>query len=335
MRSSLNIVAISLLTASPVWGVSEQLLNLMDELQCVQPDALCGPISVNCTFTGSRGSTWLEITNESNMTQYASMTANVTASDLPDPLPPPYSLSAQDTAAPANGGTCFSRSPGVSADCTENCLYTPYIFDIQWMMFGELVCSGLYPKGGTSGLSNPVPPPGSVNVIATKQCKDYLYVPPWMAVVTDEWGSKWALQTSQEPMADDAAWAANLDAVVWPDGWTYENVTLTSNQTQVSYLMGDTCWSFLIKDSQANTWHMFEYPADVGSSIFASIDCVPLALTTAAGVESEIEGPASEPTVSPSPTSTASEPASTSAAVEMIGRVGATMLFSLMGMAVL
>ena len=204
------------------------------------------------------------------MTQYASITPDVTASDLPDPLTPPYSLSANDYAAPANNGTCFSRSPTLPASCgppgSDECLIEPTIFDIEWLLFGELVCSGSFPKGGTTSLNDVVPPPGSVTVIATKQCKDYLYVPPWYASVTDQWGNKWALQTSQEEMADDAAWAANLDAVVWPEGWVgWENVTLTTNRTHVSYLMGDICWSFVLRDSQDNTWHMYEYPEKIGA----------------------------------------------------------------------
>ena len=256
-------------------------------------------VAVNCTFNSSRGSTvgtdfgrralalrtppdsltrlrftrsfqWLEITDNSNMTQYASSTPNVTTSDLPDPVPPPYSLTSTVYAAPANNGTCFSRSPTLPASCgppgSDECLIEPTIFDIEWLLFGELVCSGSFPKGGTTSLNDVVPPPGSVTVIATKQCKDYLYTPPWYASVTDQWGNKWALQTSQEEMADDAAWAANLDAVVWPEGWVgWENVTLTTNRTHVSYLMGDICWSFVLRDSQDNTWHMYEYPEKIGA----------------------------------------------------------------------
>lgn len=314
MRSALNIIAIFALAVSPVLGVSEQLLDLMDALQCSEPDALCGPISVNCSFNSARGDTWLEITDNSNMTQYASITPNVTVADMPDPVPPPYTLSADDTAAPANGGTCFSRSPGVPENCTDDCLVQSEIFDIDWLMFGELICSGLYPKSDSSqGLSDPIPPPGSVNVVATKQCKDYNYVPPWMGVVTDEWGSKWALQTSQEPMADDADWAENIASVVWPEGWTYENVTLTTNQTHVSYLMGNECWSFVLKDSQGNAWHMFEYPEEIGTSVFANIDCVPLKLTTA----EEMEG----------------ETGASSAALDVFGTAGVAVFAALMAFA--
>ena len=86
------------------------------------------------------------------MTQYASITPDVTASDLPDPLTPPYSLSANDYAAPANNGTCFSRSPTLPASCgppgSDECLIEPTIFDCpsnstaiaQEEIFGPVVC---------------------------------------------------------------------------------------------------------------------------------------------------------------------------------------------------
>ena len=136
--------------------------------------------------------TWVEITNVANYTQYGGA---LSVSDVPDPIPPPYSLSATDFAAPANAGTCFSRSPGVPSNCTENCLYYPEIFGYEWLLFGTLFCSGTYPKSESDSSSGSnleaVSEPGVVTAVLTKQCKDYNYEPPWMAVVTDQWGGKW------------------------------------------------------------------------------------------------------------------------------------------------
>jgi hypothetical protein len=317
------IICIGFLLINSVSGESTELLNLIDTLNC-KGDALCGPIAVNCSFK-PRGDTWLEITNESNYTQYSS-TGNETAADLPDPLPKPYALSATDYSAPANNGTCFSRSPMVSADCTVNCTYNVDIFGYDWLLFGELICSGTYPASNTStDLSDPTSTQGYVTVSATKQCKDYNYVPPWMGVVTDEWGSKWALQTSQSEMADDEAWASNLASVVWPEGWTYENVSLTTNETHVSYLMGDECWSFVLRDSNQNAWHMFEYPSTIGESIFANFDCVPFKLTNVEMISSEANAPspskessvkpAMPPSSSPGSSSSTTTPATPSSSI--------------------
>jgi len=212
----------------------------------------------------------------------------VNVSALPNPLPPPYALSATDTAAPANNGTCFSRSPGVPANCTENCVYYPEIFGDSWLLFGELVCAGTFPANGSStttgGSLQPTNIPGYVTATMTKQCKDYKYVPPWMGVVTDQWGGKWALQTSEKPMATDGDWANNLNTVVWPAGWVYENVTLNTTEIHVSYLMGNDCWSFIIRDSNNNAWHMFVYPENITNSLFANFDCIPFKLSDAAAI---------------------------------------------------
>ena len=173
-------------------------------------------------------------------------------------------------------------------------------------MFGELICSGTYPGNGasttSSGSIQPTNIPGYVTPVMTKQCKDYQYVPPWMGVVTDQWGGKWALQTSEEPMTTDEDWANNLNSVVWPEGWVYENVTLNSTEIHVPYLMGDDCWSFIIRDSNNNAWHMFEYPENIDNSLFANFDCVPFKLQDAAAVSDAMQnstGPGAASAVAP------------------------------------
>ena len=56
------------LLAPNVFGESSKVINMVDMLKCKGSDALCGPIAVNCTFDYSRGSSWLEITDQANMT---------------------------------------------------------------------------------------------------------------------------------------------------------------------------------------------------------------------------------------------------------------------------
>ncbi|WPT16356.1 hypothetical protein PSENEW3_00004363 [Picochlorum sp. SENEW3] len=267
---------------------STELIDIIELLNC--KDAVCGPIAVNCSY-GDRGATWTEITNQANSTQYYSKTP---ASDLPDPLPAPYALSATDYSAPGNNGTCDSRSPMAPANCTENCVYNVVIPEIsetdQWTIIAELLCSGTYPSSGSSGTSGGVSDvdaaPGTVVVVMTKQCKDYNYIPPWFASVTDNYGGKWALQTSESEMATDEDWKNNLDSVVFPDGWSaWENVTLTTNETHVPYLVGDDCFSFIIRDSNNNAWHMYEYPEDISTGLFANVNCIPFKLQTLDGIK--------------------------------------------------
>lgn len=237
------------------------------------------------------GSSWTEITNQANSTQYY---GKATADELPDPLPAPYVLTATDYSAPGNNGTCDSRSPMVPANCTENCVYKVVIPEIsdtdEWTIIAELLCSGTYPKSDASGQVTDVNAgPGSVVAIMTKQCKDYNYVPPWFASVTDNYGGKWALQTAEKAMETDEDWANNLNSVVFPDGWSaWENVTLTTNETHVPYLMGDDCFSFIIRDSNNNAWHMYDYPEDISNSLFANFDCIPFKLQTLEEIQEDM-----------------------------------------------
>ena len=265
------------------------------------------------------GTSWTEITNQANSTQYY---GKVTDDELPDPLPPPYVLTATDYSAPGNNGTCDSRSPMTPANCTENCVYEVIIPEIsetdEWTIIAELLCSGTYPKSNATAQSGGVTDvdaaPGSVVAIMTKQCKDYNYIPPWYASVTDNYGGKWALQTAEEVMETDEDWAENLNSVVFPDGWSaWENVTLTTNETHVPYLVGDDCFSFIIRDSNNNAWHMYEYPEDTSTSLFANFDCIPFKLQNVEAIKDEMasapspvdtqEASGAPPTASPSTTS--------------------------------
>eukprot|EP00889_Picochlorum_renovo_P001287 jgi/Picre1/28317/NNA_003723.t1 len=247
---------------------STELIDIIELLNC--KDAICGPIAVNCSY-GDRGATWTEITNQANSTQYYSKTP---APDLPDPLPAPYALSATDYSA-----------PGIMELVTQDLLWLlPTAQKIVVTVFWY------YPSSGSSGTSGGVSDvdaaPGTVVVVMTKQCKDYNYIPPWFASVTDNYGGKWALQTSESEMATDEDWKNNLDSVVFPDGWSaWENVTLTTNETHVPYLVGDDCFSFIIRDSNNNAWHMYEYPEDVSTGLFANVDCIPFKLQTLDGIK--------------------------------------------------
>jgi hypothetical protein len=215
------------------------------------------------------------------------------AATLPDPLPPPYVLSATDYSAPGNNGTCDSRSPMTPANCTENCVYNVVIPELSstetWTIIAELRCSGTYPKASSSGtvsLSDAVAEPGTVNAIMTEQCKDYNYIPPWFAAVEDGYGGKWALQTAQNDTQSDEEWAQNLDSVVFPPGFSaWENVTISTNQTHPPYLVGDKCYSFIMRDSNDNAWHMYEYPEDITKGLFSQIDCVPFEATTLGAIQ--------------------------------------------------
>ena len=58
-----------------------------------------------------------------NFSQYKSATGS-DISQVPDPLPFPYSLSAADTKAPGFVGACMSKSPSAPSDCTTDCTVT-------------------------------------------------------------------------------------------------------------------------------------------------------------------------------------------------------------------
>ena len=228
-----------------------------------------------------------------NYTQYYGTTEQ--AATLPDPLPLPYVLSATDYSAPGNNGTCDSRSPMTPANCTENCVYNVIIPELspteRWTIIAELKCSGTYPRSSSSGstsLSDAKAEPGTVIAIMTEQCKDYNYIPPWFASVSDGFGGKWALQTAQNDTQSDEEWAQNLNSVVFPSDFSpWENVTITTNQTHPPYLVGDTCYSFIMRDSNDNAWHMYEYPEDITQGLLSNIDCVPFVATTLGAIQNE------------------------------------------------
>lgn len=108
-------------------------------------------------------------------------------------------------------------------------------------------------------------------------------------------------------METDQDWADNIASVVWPQGWTYENVTLTTNMTHPPYLMGDECWSMVLRDSNSNTWHMYQYPEDFEESVFSNIECIPFQVNTLEGIQSELSNQTSSETSKANATPPASE----------------------------
>lgn len=119
------------------------------------------------------------------------------------------------------------------------------------------------------------------------------------------YGAKYALQTSQQPMPNDTAWADNLNSVVWPPGWVMENVTYDTNQTHVPWVTPEgQCWWNIIKDSNVNAWHQFTYPK--GNKTVDQTPCYkftapPAPAPAAAPDAAPAAAPESSPMPAPSP----------------------------------
>jgi len=261
---------------------------------------------------------WLEMTNLIDYYQY-STTPDSNNTGVPNPLPAPWSLSASDAKAPSWAGTCFAASPNAPSNCTDNCLVYLDLWGANWIEFGELNCAASYPEAGVANFTSPKPPPGNVFYTMSKTSKNYFYDNlTWGFVVTDTFGAKYQLQTTQsDTTPTDEEWASNLQSVVWPEGWVMENVTYATNQTQVPWVddNGDA-WNLIIKDSNENAWHQFEYPP-LGSPLMVDKNpCLNYAQHVDNGTASSVAPgpvPADAPASMP-PTSTSSPNAAPSTA---------------------
>lgn len=49
-----------------------------------------------------------------------------------------------------------------------------------------------------------------------------------------------------------------------------------------------------MRDSNNNAWQMFEYPSDIGTSIFANFDCVPFKATDVEILAGQVQAPSPE-----------------------------------------
>ncbi|PRW33031.1 Regulatory recX [Chlorella sorokiniana] len=210
----------------------------------------------NCSMSdggGSMESEWLEITALLHLNASFQLNCRV---------PFPYTLSASDFKAPGWIGTCISRSPNAPADCEgDDC----NVYIEEWLEFALLNCYGSYPTPGVNFFTNPEPAPGNVALAVTQTCKNYFYGPSeqwdFFYSVTDQWGNKWAMQTTHNNISTEQAFDELLAEVVWPAGWKVEKVPLTETQTQIPYMVGNGCYAMVLKDSEFNSWHLYDYPA--------------------------------------------------------------------------
>jgi hypothetical protein len=74
-------------------------------------------------------------------------------------------------------------------------------------------------------------------------------------------------------MRDYEAWLRNLKSVYWPKGWVYEEIIPTTNETKTAYLVGNDCIIVQLRDSNGNTWQMYDYPAEGAQSVLTNLSC--------------------------------------------------------------
>lgn len=238
-------------------------IDIRGILECRQDDVVCGPTALNCSGDGNtRAETVL--TDVANMTRYIGpwSAASLPESDI-------YAAAAQ-ISPPGVQSSCLTRSPGASASCTQKCVETQEIFAKAWDVSGNAICSGKYPNGPGVESSQER---GTVTITILNECRNIEYGPPWMAIVRDEWGCLWALQSAATAMRDYEAWLRNLKSVYWPEGWVYEEIIPLINETKTAYLVGDDCIIVQLRDSNGNTWQMYDYPAEGSKSILSDLSC--------------------------------------------------------------
>ncbi|WPT16241.1 hypothetical protein PSENEW3_00004248 [Picochlorum sp. SENEW3] len=244
-------------------STANEQIDIRGILECRQDDVVCGPIALNCSGDGNTDVQTV-LTDLANMTRY---TGPWSASSLPES--DIYAAAAQFS-PPGVQSSCLSRSPGVSASCTQGCVETQDIFAKTWDVSGNAICSGKYPNGPGVESSQER---GTVTIIVLNECRNIEYGPPWMATVRDELGCLWALQSAATAMRDYEAWLRNLKSVYWPKGWVYEEIIPTTNETKTAYLVGNDCIIVQLRDSNGNTWQMYDYPAEGAQSVLTNLSC--------------------------------------------------------------
>ena len=70
----------------------------------------------------------------------------------------------------------------------------------------QLKCIAGYPNANATGPGQPNPPPGSIGVIVTEQCKGYTYQPGWQYIIRDEWGNQYVMQATNSSHNSSSEW---------------------------------------------------------------------------------------------------------------------------------
>ncbi|KAI7842749.1 hypothetical protein COHA_003677 [Chlorella ohadii] len=202
----------------------------------------------------------------------------------------------------------------------------------RWSEFALLDCWAAYPALGSTNFFDPEPAPGNISLIITEQCKNYYYSSesgyPFFYSVTDEWGQKWALQTSHQNLTTEAEWDTMVDQIAFPPGWSApEKVPLNeTGEEHNAFLVDGKCIIPVFKDALFNTWHAYTYPEGgltSGESLFNAVGKTCERLDpqyTAKYAKQSAEEPSGEAAAAPAPA-----PATPPSAA--LGRTGAPAAF--------
>lgn len=285
---------------------------------------------INCVYNlwGSGQTSTTELTNLLNATQVNTLpTPGYTYDMLPSTKELFPWTGNGDTVykPPVYNSKCWNRSIGAfPASCKEGCLGYIDMYNATWFVIGELTCSDSYPTPGQVTSDKPVPPAGNINVVLTNQCGQYSFGPPpgndstWMSVATDPWGNRWSLQSSMMLPNATYGWEDIVGDAVFPDGWKIENVTITDNETHVPYLQGEDCWLPVIKDSNGNAWHQFEFSTALNEGLLAEANCPPITLSKPAKAPAPATEEPTKPVVPSASPAVPQVPAPSSSAASMV-----------------
>ncbi|KAI7840396.1 hypothetical protein COHA_005897 [Chlorella ohadii] len=160
---------------------------------------------------------------------------------------------------------------------------TVYKANAEWMVIGQLLCTGGYPSPLPEG-GDTTPPPGNITLVLTNQCSQYTYKPDASKpdsdsyyVLTDEWGTRYAQQGVENGLPQgEEAWAEFMAGVQLPPaGWKLERVPLTEEETHMVYLVrvGDACLLAIVIDNLGNRYHQLTYDVPFTEGLLGSMEC--------------------------------------------------------------
>jgi hypothetical protein len=145
--------------------------------------------------------------------------------------------------------SCFTRSPGVPADCEgEACREIIDLDGYTWIGLSKIVAADCVPSASACDGTNPKE--GGLLFIVTEKCHELVFEGDVVYLNGPE-GEKAIMHATPDgvPTTD----------VVLPEGWTLTAETLAEPLTVHPFGGGDQCFYNIIRDSKVQSYHQIAY----------------------------------------------------------------------------
>ncbi len=148
-------------------------------------------------------------------------------------------------------GSCFFRSPSVSAQCVgDDCFTQTDIVGYTWYALTSIEGQSCYPDA--SGCSGDSVQPGYVSITTIGKCHEITYSGPTIYELSDGQGNLYVMHAT-------ATGTPDTTNVMLPAGWMLTAREISQPLVLLPFGGGDECHYNVLRDNLVQAYHQYQY----------------------------------------------------------------------------